>query len=217
MRQTSNLGPIGEKVRDYLSLKQVARERALQLCRQIILNSSASIRAIHQGEYDKARVAARSARDLLIELNQSLSKHPDLLHSGFIRDAQKEYVEAAVLLALVSGEVVPDPDELGMPYVPYLNGLGEVVGELRRQMLDRIRGDELERCEELLKFMEDIYALLMSVDFPDALTANLRRTTDMVRGVLERSRGDLTLTLSQKELEKRLEGFQRHLKPKEET
>ncbi len=211
MRQTSTLSLIAEKIHAYLSQKQAARERALQLCREVILNCSSSIRAVHRGEYENAQEAARSARELLAELSQTLSAYPDLAHSGFVNDAQKEYVEATVLLALVRGEVIPDPDELGVFYVPYLNGLGEVVGELRRQLLDHIRCGELERGEELLTLMDDIYALLVGIDFPDALTGSLRRTTDMVRGVLERSRGDLTLTLRQRELEKRMEELQQHL------
>lgn len=207
MKQTSNLQQVGERIRAHLSLKQAAREKALQICRQVILSSSTSVRAIHQGEYDSARKETNSARDLLTELSQNLSEHPDLLYSGFVHDAQKEYVEAKVLLILVSGEAIPDPDELGVFYVAYLNGLGEVTGELRRQMLDRIREGSPERGEEYLRLMDDIYALLVSINLPDAVTGNLRRTKDMVRGILERSRGDLTLALSQKGLERKLEEF----------
>ncbi len=211
MKQTSTLEMIAEKIHAYLSQKQVAREKALQLCRKVILKCSSSIRAVHRGEYENAKNLAESARELLNELSQALAAYPDLLHSGFVNDAQKEYVEARVLLALIRGKVVPDPDELGVFYVPYLNGLGEVVGELRRQLLDRMRGGELERGEKYLTMMDDIYALLVGIDFPDALTGSLRRTTDMVRGVLERSRGDLTLTLRQRELERRMEELRQHL------
>jgi translin len=205
--QTSNLGLIGEKIRACLSLKHAARERAIRLSREVIYKCSTSIRAAHRGEYALGKDLAASARSLLDEISEALAKHDDLRYTGLVHDSQKEYVEARVTLALISGHPIPDPDELGMGYSPYLNGLGETAGELRRYILDAMRRDELERCEEILGMMDDIYDLLVTIDFPDALTGGLRRTTDMVRGVLERSRGDLTMALRQRQLELKLDRF----------
>ncbi|MCL0080251.1 haloacid dehalogenase [Dehalococcoidia bacterium] len=207
--QTSNLGLIGERIRAGLSLKRAARERAIRSSREVIYKCSTSIRAAHRGEYDLARSLADSARALLDDVSEALDNHDDLRYTGLVRDSQKEYVEARVTLALISGHPIPDPDELGVGYSPYLNGLGEAAGELRRHILDTMRRGELERCEEILGMMDDIYGLLVTVDFPDALTGGLRRTTDMVRGVLERSRGDLTIALRQKQLEAKLEAFEK--------
>ncbi|MCL0064337.1 haloacid dehalogenase [Dehalococcoidia bacterium] len=207
--QTSNLDLIGEEIRAALSIKHAARERAIRLSREVIYKCSTSIRAAHRGEYDLARSLADSARALLDEVSEALDNHDDLRYTGLVHDSQKEYVEARVTLALVSGHPIPDPDELGVGYAPYLNGLGEAAGELRRHILDTMRRGELERCEEILGMMDDIYGLLVTIDFPDALTGSLRRTTDMVRGVLERSRGDLTIALRQKQLEAKLEAFEK--------
>ena len=207
--QTSNLGLIGERIRAGLSLKHAARERAIRSSREVIYKCSTSIRAAHRGEYDLARSLADSARALLDDVSEALDNHDDLRYTGLVHDSQKEYVEARVTLALISGHPIPDPDELGVGYAPYLNGLGEAAGELRRHILDTMRRGELERCEEILGMMDDIYGLLVTIDFPDALTGSLRRTTDMVRGVLERSRGDLTIALRQKQLEAKLEAFEK--------
>ncbi|MCL0095189.1 haloacid dehalogenase [Dehalococcoidia bacterium] len=207
--QTSNLDLIGEEIRAALSIKHAARERAIRLSREVIYKCSTSIRAAHRGEYDLARSLADSARALLDEVSEALDNHDDLRYTGLVHDSQKEYVEARVTLALISGHSIPDPDELGVGYAPYLNGLGEAAGELRRHILDTMRQGELERCEEILGMMDDIYGLLVTIDFPDALTGSLRRTTDMVRGVLERSRGDLTIALRQKQLEAKLEAFEK--------
>ncbi|MCL0069746.1 haloacid dehalogenase [Dehalococcoidia bacterium] len=207
--QTSKLGLIGERIRAGLSLKHAARERAIRSSREVIYKCSTSIRAAHRGEYDLARSLADSARALLDDVSEALDNHDDLRYTGLVRDSQKEYVEARVTLALISGHPIPDPDELGVGYSPYLNGLGEAAGELRRHILDTMRRGELERCEEILGTMDDIYGLLVTVDFPDTLTGGLRRTTDMVRGVLERSRGDLTIALRQKQLEAKLEAFEK--------
>lgn len=130
-----------------------------------------------------------------------------MTNTGFLKDAQKEYAEGCAILALVTGEPLPDPAELGVDPAAYLNGLGEAAGEVRRYLLDGIRHGDLSRGEELLAAMDDIYNVLVTMDFPDAITGGLRRTTDMVRGVLERTRSDLTLVIRQQELEKKLGKF----------
>ena len=205
---TTELEAIGEKLRASLTRKYEAREEALRLSREAIFKCSTSIRAVHRGEYDTAESLVNSAKALLEELNRAISDESDLSSVGFVQDAQKEYAEAVITLALISGKSIPDPDELGISYVAYLNGLGEVIGELRRHMLDNLRKGEVRRGEEILEMMDEIYGLLVTMDFPEAMTGGLRRTTDMARGVLEKSRGDLTMALCQKELERKLEAFQ---------
>lgn len=205
---TDNLGSIAEQIRLSFSAKDAAREKALPLCRDIIRHCSQAIRAVHRQEFDQATELLKSARNLLIEAEQSVVAHSELSNTGFIRDAQKEFAEGSIILALVTGKRLPDPVELGIEAAAYLNGLGEAVGELRRYLLDSIRRGDLSRGEELLLAMDDIYSVLVTMDFPDAITGGLRRTTDMVRGVLERTRSDLTLVMRQKDLENRLEKFE---------
>lgn len=205
-KTTENLDAIAEKSRLYLSTKDAARENSLRLCREVIRYSANAIRAVHRQEVAKAQQLLGSARASLQELTRDVpEEHNDLLRAGFVHDAQKEFAEASATLAIVTGKSLPDPDTLGVSYPAYLNGLGEAVGELRRYLLDSLRRNDLSRCEELLATMDDIYATLVTMDFPDAITYGLRRTTDSVRGILERTRGDLTLVLRQKELEDKLE------------
>jgi len=135
-------------------------------------------------------------RDMALDLRE----HQDIFYAGFVADAQKEYAEAALTSALMQRQPPPTPDVLGVEWAPYLNGLGEAVGELRRYILDRMRQGRLEGCEELLADMDEIYSQLITLDYPDAITGNLRRTTDAVRGILEKTRGDLTLAVSQERL-----------------
>jgi translin len=132
-----------------------------------------------------------------------------LQHSRFLLDAQKEFTEGSITVALITRQKLPDPDELEVDYAAYLNGLGEAVGEVRRYILDSLRKGDDSRGEELLQAMDDIYDVLVTIDFPDAITASLRHTTDMVRAVLERTRSDLTLVIQQKGLENKLEIFKR--------
>jgi translin len=206
-----NLDRIGEKIRASFSAKHEARDTAIKSSREAIYKCSTSIRAAHRGEFDLAKSLADEAKAILDKVSQAIASHNDLHYTGFVLDAQKEYSEARITLALISGQSVPEPDSLGVVYSAYLNGLGEAAGELRRHLLDRMRRGELDRCETILEMMDDIYSLLVTIDFPDAMTGGLRRTTDMVRGVLERSRGDLTVALRQKELEARLEAFSQNL------
>jgi translin len=202
---TDNLDSITERIRFNLSAKDAARERALPLCREVIRYSSQAIRAIHRQEYEPAEGLLKSARKLLDEAEEQLTGDVELSNTGFLRDAQKEYAEGSAVLTLVTRQPLPTPEGLGVDSASYLNGLGEAVGELRRYLLDSMRKGDLSRGEELLTAMDDIYNVLVTIDFPDAITGGLRRTTDMVRGVLERTRSDLTLAIRQQELEKKIE------------
>jgi translin len=204
-KTTKNLEALAEKIRLYFSAKDAAREKALRLSREIIRYSANTIRAVHRQEEVNAEKLLASAQGLLKELTHDvLMKNNDLAYAGFVHDAQKELAEASATLAIVTGKPLPEPEALGVSYPAYLNGLGEAVGELRRYILDSLRRNDLSRCEELLSTMDDIYSILMTMDFPEGITYGLRRTSDSVRGILERTRGDLTLALRQQELEKKL-------------
>lgn len=207
-RLTDNLESIADQIRLSFSAKDAAREKALPLCREAIRHCSSAIRAVHRQEFDQATGLLQSARNLLDKAGEAVAKYNELSNSGFIRDAQKEFAEGSITLALVTGKRLPDPGELGTDSAAYLNGLGEAVGELRRYLLDSMRRGDLSRGEELLSAMDDIYSILVTMDFPDAITGGLRRTTDMVRGVLERTRSDLTLVMSQKDLEEKLKSYE---------
>jgi len=199
---------VAEKIRQSFGSEDAAREDVLRLCRDIIRYSSNAIRAIHRQEKTEAKKMLVSAHLVSQKLRLILDEHSGFLHSGFVHDAQKELVEASVTLALVNGEPLPEPEKLKVSYPAYLNGLGEAIGELRRYLLDSLRRDDLSRCEELLAMMDEIYGVLVTMDFPDAITYGLRRTTDAARGILEKTRADLTLILRQRQLEEKLKGFE---------
>ncbi len=206
-RLTDDLDSIADRVRADFQAKDAAREKALPLCREAIRYCSNAIRALHRGEFDGTRDMLARAGELISEAEKSLNTCSELRNIGFLWNAQREFAEGSITLSLVSGAKLPGPEELGVDYAPYLNGLGEAVGELRRYLLDSLRRGDQSRAEEYLRAMDDVYNVLVTIDFPDAITGGLRRTTDMVRGVLERTRSDLTLTMQQKRLEDRLEGF----------
>lgn len=206
-RSTSGLEEIVQRIRADFAAKDAAREKALRLCREVIRYSSNAIRAVHRNEFDRARSSLDSARDQLREAGEALSQHSELSHPGFLHDSQKEYAEGCATMALVQNDVLPTPEELGVSNAAYLHGLGEAVGEMRRHLLDTIRRGDLSTCEDFLSNMDDIYGVLVTMDFPDALTYGLRRTTDVVRSILEKTRGDLTMAMMQRDLEQKLEQF----------
>ena len=196
----SDLQAIGRAAQDYLATKFAARERALPKSRAAIRLCANAIRAAHRGEFVQSDKLLAEAGGLLHDMALDLREHQDIFYAGFVADAQKEYAEAALTSALMQRQPPPTPDVLGVEWAPYLNGMGEAVGELRRYILDRMRQGRLEGCEELLADMDEIYSQLITLDYPDAITGNLRRTTDAVRGILEKTRGDLTLAVSQERL-----------------
>lgn len=197
----SDLDGIMADVRASFDAKHAAREHALLACRQITQLSANCIRAIHRQEFDAATEMLATAKDQTRQAQKCLSEFTDIYHAGFLHDASKEYVEATATLALVTGAPIPTPASLGVEYAAYLNGLAEAASELRRFALDALRREDRDRPEELLGAMDEIYAVLVTVDYPDAITKGLRRTTDVVRGVIERTRADLTVIAMQQRLQ----------------
>ena len=210
---TKRLNAIAEDIRVHLDAKHAARERALPLCRPALRHSANAIRAVHRGDFAAAEDLLAQARSMLAQAAEALADHPDIFYAGFVHNAQKEFAEGCLTLALVAGRLLPSPADLHVDHPAYLNGLGEAMGELRRYLLDSLRGGDIGRCESALAAMDDIYAVLVTMDYPEAITAGLRRTTDAMRGLLERTRGDLTIALVQRNLERRLEQFEGKLPP----
>ncbi len=202
---------IGRKALDYFTLKHAARERALPKSRTAIRYCANSIRATHRQEFDTAQNLISQAASMLTEMETDLQEHRDIYYAGFVQDAQKEYAEAASFAALAQQRPVPTPDELAIGYAAYLNGLAEAIGELRRYVLDQLRRGNIDNCEVFLNAMDDIYAVLITIDFPDAITSGLRRTTDAARGILEKTRGDLTSAVVQAQLQRSMRDLQTQL------
>lgn len=207
----SDLQDIGHSAQEYLAAKHAARERALPKSRAAIRFCANAIRAAHREEFDTAVKLLSEAGGLLRAMVADLREHLDIFYAGFVADAQKEYAEAALTYALIKREPLPTPESLQIEWAPYLNGLGETIGEMRRYVLDRMRLGKLETCEALLSDMDEIYALLTTLDYPDAITGNLRRTTDAARGILEKTRGDLTLGVCQARLNVAMERVQERI------
>ncbi|GCE19014.1 haloacid dehalogenase [Dictyobacter kobayashii] len=206
---------IGREAIEYFTLKHAARESALPKSRATIRLCANSIRATHRHEAAAAEKLLAQAAALIAEMEQDLQSHRDIYFAGFVQDAQKEYAEACTFAALTQHRPLPTPKELSIGYAAYLNGIAEAIGELRRYVLDQLRHSNIESCEIFLNYMDDIYAVLITVDFPDAITGGLRRTTDSARGILEKTRGDLTAAAIQLQLQRSMrelqEGLQQHL------
>jgi translin len=208
------LEAIGERILSYFERKNAARDVALQRSRTLVRHSATAIRAAHRQDRELAREHLDQAKAIIDELRADLNSYPDLFHAGYTQDGFKEYAEASIVFALLVGDPLPDPDELGVEYAAFLGGLGEAVGELRRRTLDILRQAHSAEAERLLEAMDEIYGLLVTVDFPDAITGNLRRTTDLVRGLVERTRGDLTTSLQQDSLRAALDSVEKKLGPR---
>lgn len=198
------LNNIATEAIEALTVRHQAREQALAVSREVIRFSANAIRAVHRGDFDDARQLIDRARQRLQETRPIRDDNPEIYYAGFLSDARKEYAEANITLAVISGAEIPSPDDIDVDPPAYLNGMAEVIGELRRYILDALRRDSFERCEDFMDVMDEIYGILVTIDFPEAVTGGLRRSTDAMRGVLERTRGDLTISLQQRRLERRL-------------
>ena len=193
------------KLRAVLDAKTAARDQALASSRDAVRACGNAIRALHRYEIEPARGLIDQAHEHLATARDLLKDHPEVLYAGFVHDAEKEYAEALVTYGLVTNEGLPGFDDVGVPPQAFLKGMAEAIGELRRHILDQMRRGELKRCEELLASMDDIYYLLVSMDYPDGITFGLRRLTDVARSIIERTRGDFTVSTIQNALRDALE------------
>jgi translin len=191
------LQTIVDTICEEFETKNAVRDETLRRSRQLIRHCANSIRASHRDDFADAQALLATARTAAAEMIADTQQYPDIFYAGYTQDALKELTEAHITYALITGESLPAPEDLAVEPASYLNGLAEAVGELRRYVLDRLRRGDVATGERLLAIMDDIYSLLITVDFPDAITGGLRRNTDMVRGVLERTRGDLTTAVRQ--------------------
>ena len=195
-----DLNELGASIRAVLDDKTSAREEGLSNARSATRSCGNAIRAMHRYEMDVASKLLDDAQLKLDSARSALSDHADIYHAGFLHDAEKEVAEARITYALVTGAGLPTPASLGLPPTAFLKGMAESIGELRRHILDLMRHGELERCEELLGAMDDMYYLLVSMDYPDGITMGLRRLTDVARSIIERTRGDFTTSAIQNSL-----------------
>jgi len=189
------LESIANQIREKFDIRTARRDQALAEARQLTRACSLAIRAVHRDDKEVMEGHLRDARSLADKLRSELANYPDLFYAGYTQDALKEFVEANVTCALIQNQPLQTPEELNVEEVTFLNGLAEVVGELRRRILDILRSGYSEEAERLLGYMDEIYSILVTMDYPDAITNGLRRQTDLARGIIEKTRGDVTSSL----------------------
>lgn len=207
----NRLETIAERIHQAFEARTVARDRALAQARTLTRHCANAIRAVHRDEYELAQKQLDEANHLAQALRADLAEFPSLYYAGYTQDALKELAEASIVYALVTDRPLPSPQEMGLEDATYLNGLAEAAGELRRRCLDILRHGYSQEAERLLGYMDDIYAVLTTMDYPDAITGGLRRLTDVVRSVTERTRGDLTISLRQEHLEQTMRRLESRL------
>ena len=205
------LESIAEQIHNYFEAQTAARDQALSRARALTRACALSIRAVHRDETDVMQAHLDEARELAAALHSGLLDYPALYYAGYTQDSLKEFAEASITCALIRHEPLPTPEELDLPPHTYLNGLAESVGEMRRRCLDTLRQDNSAEAERLLEHMDNIFSILVTMDFPDAITNGLRRQTDIIRGVVERTRGDLTISLREQHLEQVMLKLMAHL------
>ena len=199
-----NINKLAEKVHQAFEARTRTRDEVLGQARLLTRHAAHAIRAIHRSEQDLAAEHLQAGRAIVDGLKHDLAGYPELYYAGYTQDAIKEYAEASITCALIQDRELPMPEELGVEYATYLNGLAEAVGELRRRTLDILRHGYSEEAERLLGWMDEIYALMVTLDYPDAVTNGLRRHTDLMRGIVERTRGDMTISLREQKLQEAL-------------
>jgi translin len=205
------LEKIAEQIHKDFEAHTAARDQALTHARTLTRHCAQAIRAVHRDEKDVARQLLDDAGKLAEALRGSAQEYPNVYYAGYSQDALKEYAEANIVYALIDNGKLPTPQDLGLESATYLKGLSEAIGEMRRRCLDILRSGHSEEVERLLEHMNDIYAVLVTMDYPDAVTGGLRRLTDISRSLIERTRGDITVSVRQERLETQLRNVEKLL------
>lgn len=205
------LEEIAENIHALFSAQTAVREAALTTSRTLIRHCANAIRALHRDDWDIAHAQLASASQLAESLRTDLANYPDIYFAGYTQDALKEYAEASIVCAVFEDKPLPSHVDLNLEHATYLKGLAETIGEMRRRCLDILRSGHSAKAEELLSHMDDIYGVLVTMDYPNAITYGLRRITDVMRGVTERTRGDLMTSYRQDQLEQNLKSLESHL------
>lgn len=206
-----DLDETSDRIRRRFDARMEARERALPASRAAIRSCANAIRAIHREEWDRAHRLMDEAKAAIEEGLEAVRDQPEIRFAGYLQDAQKEYAEARVTEAVVTGDGIPTPEELGVEDAPYLNGIAEAIGEGRRHILDLLRHGKVAEGEATLSAMDDLYTVLVTMDYPDAITGNLRRSTDVARSLIEKTRGDLSVARVSQDLHDALERHAREV------
>ncbi len=206
-----DLDGVSHDLRRRFDARVQAREAALPASRRAIRSCANAIRAIHRGEFELANRLMNEARAAIDEGLAAVAEHPDIRFAGYLQDAQKEYAEARLIEVIVGGREVPTPDAIGVEDAPYLNGMAEAIGEARRRVLDLLRAGRVDEGDAVLAAMEDLYAVLVTMDYPDAITGNLRRATDVARSLIEKTRGDLAVARVSQDLHDALDRHAREV------
>jgi translin len=200
--------PIIESIRADLTRRNDVRDATLRRSRELVRLCANSIRAVHRHEFDEATSLLAQARAAAAEMVADLTALPDLYYTGYTQDSLKELAEAHLVYAFVTNRPLPTPEELGVPSSTFLNGMSEAASEMRRFALDMIRLGHVQEALPYLAIMDEIYSQQITIDFPDAITGGLRRQTDVLRGILERTRGDVTMSSRQEAMRQALAAFE---------
>jgi translin len=208
MSTLDRLDSIADYIRDDWTARNAVRDATLSRSRELIRLCATIIRASHRNDFEQASRLLTDADKAGAEMRRETAPYPELYFAGYTQDALKELAEAHITVALAQERPLPEPDEIGIEAPAFLNGLAEAASEMRRRSLDLIRHGDNAEAERLLADMDEIYAVLMTFDFPDAITGGLRRRVDALRGVLERTRGDLTMSMRQDALRQALREFE---------
>ena len=201
-----NLDNIVNKIEKDIDNKDKIREEALRSSREIIINCRKAIQYVHQDLKKEAKGNIKQASTKLSDLYNITKEYPEIYHAGFVENAAQELVEAQCFYNIMKGKDLPDPDEMQTTYSSYLLGLCDLVGELRRTVLDSIRSGEQKNADDYLTMMEEIYDVIIRFDYPSGLIP-IKKKQDMVRSLIEKTRGELAVASCEKRIEYRTGEF----------
>ena len=171
-----------------LAAEEEATNLAFNLSRKIIRKTKTAIHGIHAGQRDPELIDSISSD--LAGLVEAVAGYPKLVYGADVESAMMEFAETVIYDYALRGEEIPSYRVLEITPAAWVLGLADSIGELRRDMLDRLMKGNLPEATRIFSKMEELCDVLMTLDIKDSVVP-VRRKQDIARGIMERSRTDL--------------------------
>ena len=172
------------------------REFLIKNNRETVILCSQAIISIHKNDLSTAKKKIAKAKSELTKLKQKSAG--DLVR--YIITPEQEFVEAVSLLAVIEGKDIPSVKSLKVSNESYILGLLDCIGEIKRQVIDKIRVGDSRRATQLFDIMENLYLLLYPFASYDKIVKEARRKLDVNRMLVEETRSVLTEEIRRQEL-----------------
>ena len=182
-----NFDKVFDSIRVQLDKLDADREKILRSNREIIRSCSQIIESIHRNDLKDIETKIKETRESIAEIEKNARKTENVIRKNYLTTVNQEFTEAVTFFHYATGKEIPTYQELNVNPYEYILGLADLVGELKRMVLNSIRKDDYDKAEEIYEFMDELYQKLFSLDYPSGMLPGFRKKVDVARNIVRRT------------------------------